>query len=481
MSAAFLASALIQFVLGLVVAWILGAAEFGAYALALAAAILIQTLGFEWIRLAATRFHHAGDGDRLARRLGRMLATTAVLLACLAIGLAMLDLPRRALFALAPLVAIVASFADFRGALLRAEFDQRRYAMFMALRNGLAMAILPVAAGWFGTAEAALGAYLVAVIGACAAMEVSFAARTTAAGPGKAPPVSPEVSGDPPEWIALLRYSGPIVVTNGLYLGLFFGLRSAVALTGGLAAAGQFSLALDFTLKLFTTIGTALDLVLFQRAVRDQREGGDGAGSRQLTANLELVVSVIVPMAIGLFLVIPGVESLLVASEFRGVFSAFVIGLLPGIALYAVVQYGLHPFFQLQRQTGVLVVAGFSAGLAAMTGFLVFAGAPAFTGVGRGLPVAIGLTLVVSMGIAVLVLVFRAGRAAIPAPGFLARLGLATLGLIAVVSGLKAIGGGLAFDIAAIVLGALAYGGGAWGLDLGGIRALARARWRSDR
>ena len=62
MPAAFLASALIQFVLGLVVAWLLGPAEFGYYALALAGAVLVQTFVFEWLRLAATRFHHVEAG-----------------------------------------------------------------------------------------------------------------------------------------------------------------------------------------------------------------------------------------------------------------------------------------------------------------------------------------------------------------------------------------------------------------------------------
>jgi len=463
MSAAFLVSALIQFALGLVVAWLLGPAEFGAYALALAAAILVQTVVFEWIRLSATRFHHAGEGNQLSRRLTRVFAQISAVMLVAALLLLVFGGARRWLFCLVPLIAIAAGFADFRAALLRAEFNQRGYALFMLLRNGLAIVLLPLAASRFGAAEAALGAFLAALVLASGGVGF-FALRSE----GVLAPANDNGSG--PEMAALLRYAGPIVATNCLYLVLFFGLRSAVALTSGLAAAGQFSLALDFGLKLFTTIGTALDLMLFQIAVREARESGEVAGQARVRHNAEIVVAAILPMALGLYLVIPDLEMFLVAPEFRGAFAAYVITLLPGVALYAVIQYALHPFLQLAHRTAPLAFAALAGLVLAGGGALVLPlpGMPAVAGV--------GMMLVGGMVVAMGMLARSAGRSAVPAPGFLVRQAVALGALALAVIALRWAGEGLLALAVRMGAGMAAYLAAAYALDLAGIRALARKR-----
>src|ERR1700712_3402266 len=55
--AAFILNAGLNFVLGLLVAKLLGPADFGLFALATAGAIVANTLLFEWLRLSATRFY----------------------------------------------------------------------------------------------------------------------------------------------------------------------------------------------------------------------------------------------------------------------------------------------------------------------------------------------------------------------------------------------------------------------------------------
>lgn len=463
MSAAFLASALIQFALGLVVAWLLGPAEFGAYALALAGAILVQTVVFEWIRFSATRFHHAGEGNQLARRLTRAWVQLSGLMLVAAVLLLVFGGERRWLFCLVPLVAVAAGFADFRAALLRAEFNQRGYALFMLLRNGLAIVLLPLAAFRFGAAEAALAAFLAALVLASAG--AGLLARRPE---GVLAPANDNGSG--PELAALLRYAGPIVLTNCLYLALFFGLRSAVALTSGIAAAGQFSLALDFVLKLFTTIGTALDLMLFQIAVRDARENGKIAGEARVRHNAEIVLAAILPMALGLYLVISALEPLLVAPAFRGAFAAYVVALLPGVALYALVQYALHPFQQLAHRTAPLAVAAL-AGLVIAGGgsiALPYFGVPAVTGVGAAL--AGGMTGALAM------LVVSTGRAALPGIGFLVRLAVALGALALAVMAIKSTAEGPVTLAIRIGTGMAAYLVAAYAFDLAGIRELARKR-----
>ena len=53
----FISNTLMNFVIGLLLARFLGPAEYGRMALALAVGQVIQTLMFDWLRLAATRFY----------------------------------------------------------------------------------------------------------------------------------------------------------------------------------------------------------------------------------------------------------------------------------------------------------------------------------------------------------------------------------------------------------------------------------------
>lgn len=464
MSAAFLASALIQFALGLVVAWLLGPAEFGAYALALSAAVLLQTLTLEWLRLAATRFHHAEEGGGLSARLHALFVRIAAGLVVAALVLALFGGVHRWLFALVPLTALAAGFADFRAALMRAEFNQRGYALFMLVRNGLAIVILPLVASVFATGEAALAGFLGSLVLASAGLEIARKLRAT-----KEQAAIP-AEGVPPDLASLLRYSAPIVLTNCLYLGLFFGLRSGVALVAGMAAAGQFSLALDFGLKLFTTIGTALDLMLFQLAVRDAREKGDAAGQARLQSNLALVLAIILPMALGLALVIGPLEPWLVGPDFRGAFAAYLLALLPGIALYALVQYALHPFLQLEHRTRRLIEAAFAALVA---GAFVY-GVMRYGALG---PVqSVACVLIAAMLAAALRLLLVIGREGVPGAAFWGGLLLALAGMAGAVLLLRLLLTGLPALVLMISAGALVYVLIAYATNLAGIRNGLRMR-----
>lgn len=458
MSAAFLASAIIQFVLGLVVAWLVGASTFGLYALALAAAIFLQTLGFEWLRLGATRFHHGEAGPALKHRLFLhfrwiALGMAALSLAALAFGGAL-----RWLLALVPLLAITGGYAELRAALLRAEFRERRYLAFTLLRSGFAALALPIAAVFSGRAEAVLLAFLISVLFAALLNDILDRKRDEFSGEAAAATSSREI----------LRYSAPIILTNLLYLALFFALRMLTAATGGLAAAGQISLALDFTLKLFSTIGSALDLALFQFALRDRREKGDAAALDTLRANAALIAAILSPMALGLALVVADVEPWLVGPDFRGGFAAFTLALLPGIWLHAMIQYSLHPPFQLRRETGKLV-------LAAAVAFSVAAFAMALGTGGKAVsPEKAGLALGAGMLAAAMLLGARGARQITPGAGFWLKLGVALLALATMVTLVRLALPAPWAGAAAIPAGIAGYGAAAWLLDLAGLRVRIR-------
>ena len=88
--AIFLVNAGLSFALSLVVAHLLGPEGFGRYAVALSAAVVINTVLFEWLRLSTTRFY----SERTRREAPQIRATL-----------------NRGYLAMAVLVAAVAAFA----------------------------------------------------------------------------------------------------------------------------------------------------------------------------------------------------------------------------------------------------------------------------------------------------------------------------------------------------------------------------------
>ncbi len=453
MSAAFIFSALLQFALSLMVAAILGPDEFGLYALVLAAAVLTQTFALEWLRLCAARFHHPGAPPALARRLWRFTLLIGLGLLAAGASVAALLAQHRWHYLLVAALALINAAADLNLAMARAAFETRRFALTLSLRAVLAILLVPWAAHALGTALAALAALGVATL-----LPALAALRRGA----------PDGVGEAPTTRVLLGYAGPIVLTNAIYQGLFLALRLGVAAFGGLAAAGQFSLALEFVLKLFTTVGTALDIALFPLALRAEREGG-GSASARTGANLALVAAILAPMALGLALVAPGLEPLLVAAAFRGSFAAFVTTLTPGIALYALVQYGLHPFAQLRHRTRDLLAAAL---LAALLG----AGAGLILHKGGLSPERIGAALAMAMAGATAFLARRAGKSALPSRRFLLSLLCCLAALGVSLTPFIALGLTLPRLIGAIPLGVLTYAGSAFLLDLAGLRTLVKQR-----
>ncbi|MCZ8376380.1 MAG: hypothetical protein O9342_13465 [Beijerinckiaceae bacterium] len=467
MSAAFVLSALVQFLLGLVVAWLLGPAEFGAYALAVAAGILLQTLCFEWLRLAATRFFHAGAAGLRRRLILAFLASVALALLVAALAWPLLPGGRPALAALGVGLALGAGFLDLVAAMLRARFREGDYASVLLVRNALGITLVPLAAGLGGTAEAAASALFASLLVASVAAWHLEAARIQ---PGEVAEPAPPL----PSLFTMAGYSGPIVVTNLLYLALFFGLRSWAALTGGLALAGQVSLALDFVLKLFTTFGSALDLWLFQRAVQAARENGPEAGQAQLGRNQEMVLSLLLAMALGLLLVIDALEVLLVRPDFRGPFGHAVMLLTPGIFLYALIQYAVHPYAQLAARTRTLPVTAMAVVVLAAMGGGVLALWPARMG-GAGIA-GIGLVLAASMAVGLLFLAARSPGYQAPSPRFLGKLTVAILTMVLPVALVRQWDSGLLAALGAIGFGAAGFGLAAWLVDLAGVRQIRLPR-----
>lgn len=462
MSAAFLASALIQFALGLVVAWILGPAAFGLYALALSAAMLLQTLLFDWVRLGITRY--AGEsGTPFVAKMNRAAMLMALVAFVLAGAAWLATEQHRALIALVPLVALAAGGAEILSARLRARFAQKAYAAFSGLRALLAIVLLPLACIVYRTPEAAVAAYGASLLLAT----LVFAGFTRKEADATAPDAAPEVA----TARRVFAYSWPIILTNLAYLALFFALRAIVARDYGLAASGQFSLALDFALKIVMTLGTALDVYLFQIAVREAAEKGRERARLRLAFNAEIVLLVLAVALVGTWVLLPSLEMLMIAPAFRQAFAQWFVALAPGLLLYGLVQYALHPFSQIEARTTPVAIAGLASVTSAL--FVIALVQPAAMEAAWRIGAGFGI----GMAVAFVVLAIRSGRVLHRPLLVIFRTSLvisatALFGL----SAARMFEPGLAAMLAIIAAGAVGALGHAWLFDAGFFRTMLRRR-----
>lgn len=145
--AAFLLNTIFNFFLGLLVAYFLGPAEFGRFALALAIGAMMQSLVLDWIRLSALRFFSGAAHEsrpELAPTLDFSLVIMSVGLSIVAASILLsgVDLPpSRALFGVAIAAAIANGLFDYRSALLRAQFLDSAYARLMLIKNVMAITL----------------------------------------------------------------------------------------------------------------------------------------------------------------------------------------------------------------------------------------------------------------------------------------------------------------------------------------------------
>lgn len=349
---AFFLNVLFNFAVGLLVAKFLGPAEYGRFALALATAMAVQTFFLDWLRLGATRFYSERTrGEEPALRATLDLAFAAVT-CCLAVASTCLFMTgghfplSNALIALALGVAVANGLFDFNTALVRARFHDRLYTRLIIVKNLLAFTLIGGGAFYFASAKMALiGGILSAsgsVIAARAALSDPFAqahmARIRIAR-------------------SILRYSMPIVAANLLYLCIPLVNRSLITIYYGFSETGQFSLAFDIGTKAVQAIGSTLDVVLFQIAVAAHDRFGAEQSKQKIADNMAIVIAVMLPACVGIWLVLPSLQHLIVPVDYRGPFDQLLTLMLPGLFCFAIILYGLNPIFQIAKRTGPLIAA----------------------------------------------------------------------------------------------------------------------------
>lgn len=364
--AIFLVNAGLSFALSLLLAGLLGPDGFGRYAIGLAVTVVINTALFEWLRLSTTRFYservRAGEPS-VRRTLDRYYLVSAAVLAAATGAAIALGLDRAlspSLLAAASLCGVAYGFCEYRMALARARFLEGPYALLGFLRAFLGFMLAAGAAVLTGDPALVLvGAALSAFLPILAVRGV-----LTDAGAAASPVRSDLVAG-------FARYALPLVAASALYQLLPLLNRAILAGREGFTEAGYFALASELATRLFQNLGAALDLVLFQLAVRADELHGREAAERQIARNAGTVLAIVIPAGAGLWAVWPSFEAIFIPEAFRGRVAPTMALMIPALATFAAIQYALNPVFQLRRTTAPVIAAALAA-LVVDVGLILF-------------------------------------------------------------------------------------------------------------
>ena len=393
--AAFLINTLFNFVIGLLVAKFLGPDQFGRFALAAAVGMMIQTVGFEWIRLSAVRFYSERVRDtkpQLRATLDMAFAAISVILAAAAVlyVLSGIEFPlSKPLVALAFCAAITNALFDYHTALVRARFQDRLYAGLVISKNVLALTLAVAGAFFYESAAMTLAGMCIAM-----ASSVFLARRALSDKQARPREAKAELARD------FARYSVPIVTANVLYLAIPLVNRALVTAYYGFAETGQFSLAFDIGTRLIAAVGSALDVLLFQMAVRADELHGREHARDQVAQNMAVVIAILLPATAGLWLILPSIEAIIVPSQFRGPFGHYLTLLLPGMLAFGLMNFAINPVFQIRKQTAPLIAAAITACVANPALFVVLPATGDATRLAMAQSGAFGLALLVLAAIA---------------------------------------------------------------------------------
>ena len=152
-------------------------------------------------------------------------------------------------------------------------------------------------------------------------------------------------------------YAKPIVASLVLYQLIGLLNRQSALDHLGAGATGQLSLATDVGTRLFQAINSLPEMLLFQYALKCEREHGRAAAERQIGANIVVVFALLAPLAAGYCAMAPTFQALLVPLAYRGDFARLSVELAPGFVALCALASMLNPVFQLAQRTWPLTIA----------------------------------------------------------------------------------------------------------------------------
>jgi O-antigen/teichoic acid export membrane protein len=465
---AFAANAMVNFLVGLLVAKFLGPSEYGRFALAFAVAVMINSAGFDWIRLSAVRFYSEKarvERPEVRATLDDCVAVLAFLISLLILAITLSGLRLAVspgLLAMAAATGVASGLYDYSTALARARFLDRTYTGIIIAKNALGL-VLTVGGAWmFGSAALALAGVTLSVAGALLA--VGRPLIDLGAGPQFGQWAMAKI---------FMRYGLPFVGSSLLFQFIALANRALVTVSFGYGETGQFSLAYDIGVRVLAALASSLDVLLFQLAVRADEAHGPGGGRAQLAENMTTVLALILPTGVGLWLALPSFEALIIPEAFRGPFARYLSAMLPGLVAFVVLQYAISPIFQIAKRTTPMIIAALTA---CAVDVLLIGLLPRNDAISLALAQSGALLAGLATGVALAALT----RPKWPTARNIASVLLATAVMALAVAPLRSRPPGLLTLIMQTALGVGVYAILAYLFDLAQIRArLLKLRWRS--
>ena len=331
----------------------------------------------------------------------------------------------------------------------------RPFAILYGLRHSLSFTGV-AAVAWF-TRDLTITIAALAFATLLTAIAVGFVTHTPGASPRRA---SARYA------VHFLVYAKPIVLSLVLYQ-LVIVVNRQVALLGlGAEATGQLSLATDLGQRLFLALNTLPEFLLFQYALKREREEGRAAAERQISFNVTVTLGLLIPLTAGYVAMMPTFQALLVPAAYRGPFADLSWRLAPGFLAFCAISSTANPVFQLSQKTWPAIIAA-AAALAVDIMLLRFTGLAASV---EGLATATSASLVAGWAIATF-LAMR-NRNARPALRDLAVIVVAAGAMALAVRPLSGLSSHVAAMAAALIVGAVIYGGLVLAFDVAGLRRL---------
>ncbi|MCA3564988.1 MAG: hypothetical protein IOC90_13465 [Methylocystis sp.] len=340
---AFAANSLLNFVIGLLVAWLLGPEAFGIYAIGATLLVALNTCFLEWIKLSAIRFYTIESPDNVPVRhsldgLFTMSALGMGVIVALAWWLGIDAGLSEALLAATVAAAIGGGFFDYMQAIARARRDDVVYARLVILKNVLALVLMVGGAFLFRSPVLVMLGF--AASGSLAV--VSFWRRLSEGPLALSIPERHQI-------LLFARYGFPLMAANVLYASVALLNRVVMMDRFGLAEVGAFALASDISLKILCTTSAALEILMLPAVVAIAERSSPQVVQQVLARNMVAGLAVLMPLAAGLITVLPAFEQLLVPPAFRGRFAVYVMWLTPAFLAIAMAQACFNPVFMIAK------------------------------------------------------------------------------------------------------------------------------------
>ena len=267
-------------------------------------------------------------------------------------------------------------------------------------------------------------------------------------------------------------YAKPIVASTLIYLVIGLVDRHLALERFGAAATGKLSLATDLGFRLFVAIAVMPESLLFQYALKRERDEGRAAAERQIATNFVLIFAMLAPLTAGYMAMAPTFDALVVPAAFRGDYARLSLFLAPGFFAFCALYSMCNSVFQLAKRTWPLTFAA----LAALVVNLVLVKLPFFSSDIDGIAQAYALSLVVGFVAAAVPALLQ--RTIHPAWRDMIVIAVATGAMAFIVRPLNAIHPPLLAAAASLAVGGAIIAGAILAADVGGMRGFAVERLR---